>query len=287
MPSIIKARKKRKDRKLNKLAHWIHIVIFEADTKAGRIFDLSLMWAILISLVVIMLDSIEIVREKLPFILNAAEWFFTIIFTIEYLLRVYSVKHPLKYIFSFFGIIDLLSVLPTYLSIFVAGTQYLMVIRTVRLLRIFRIFKLARHLSEARVLYGALRAARHKITVFLLVIISTVTIMGAIMYQVEGSENGFTSIPRSMYWAIVTMTTVGYGDIAPKTILGQFISSIVMILGYAIIAIPTGIVTAELSTMKRDEINTRTCTNCSLEGHDTDAEFCKFCGEELDKVRNQ
>jgi len=282
MPSNKKTEPAKKERKLNRLAHWVHIVIFEADTKAGRIFDLSLMWAIVTSLVVVMLDSIESIREKLQTILYIAEWFFTILFTVEYVLRVYSVKHPLKYIFSFFGIIDLLSVLPTYLSIFIAGTQYLMVIRTVRLLRIFRIFKLARHLNEARVLYAALRSARHKITVFLMVIISMVTIMGAIMYQVEGAENGFTSIPRSMYWAIVTMTTVGYGDIAPKTVLGQLISSIIMIMGYAIIAIPTGIVSAELSTMKRDEINTRTCTNCSLEGHETDAEYCKFCGEKLD-----
>ncbi|MES0489184.1 MAG: ion transporter [Leptospirales bacterium] len=281
------ASNKKTDQKENhhgqsRLAHWVHIVIFEADTKAGRVFDLSLMWAILASLIVVMLDSIKAIHEKVEIILYTAEWFFTILFTIEYLLRVYSVKRPLKYIFSFFGIVDLLSLIPTYLSIFIVGSQYLMVIRTVRLLRIFRIFKLARHLNEARVLYAALRTARHKIVVFLLVILSMVTIMGAVMYQVEGAENGFTSIPRSMYWAIVTMTTVGYGDIAPKTVLGQFISSIVMILGYAIIAIPTGIVSAELSTIKRDEINTRTCANCSLEGHDTNAEYCKFCGEQLD-----
>lgn len=260
----------------------LHEIIFEADTKAGKFFDLVLFWSIIISVGIVMLDSVSIISEDFHFFLRVLEYFFTVLFTLEYLARVYVIRHPFKYITSFMGIIDLMAILPTYLAFFLVNSHYLITIRTLRLIRVFRILKLGRYLKEAEVLTHALRAAKPKITVFLVAVLSIVIIMGTVMYQVEGESNGFTSIPRGIYWAIVTLTTVGYGDIAPKTIPGQFIASVIMILGYAIIAIPTGIVTSELTNQgKYSRVSTQACPACSREGHDTDAVFCKYCGERL------
>lgn len=265
-------------------AHWrakMHEVIFEADTPAGKRFDIILLWAIVLSVLAVMLESVPDIREKWGFELIVIEWGFTILFTIEYIARLLSVKKPLKYVFSFFGIVDLLSILPTFLGIFVQGTGSLMVVRILRLLRVFRVLKLIGFLKEAKVLVNALQSSRRKIMVFLLSVVALVVIMGTIMYIIEDPEAGFTSIPRSIYWAIVTLTTVGYGDIAPETALGQFLASVIMILGYAIIAVPTGIVGSELAKPPLPETNTKACRNCSREGHTDDAEYCRFCGHEL------
>lgn len=267
------------------MIHWknrLHEIIFEAETKAGKAFDIALIWSILISVALVMLESISSVSVHFGTHLYLAEWAFTILFTIEYLLRILSVRKPGRYIFSFFGIIDFLAILPTYLSLIVPGTQSLLIIRVFRLLRVFRIFKLGAHLSEAKMLYSALRASGAKITVFLFVVGATVVTMGAIMYVIEGPKYGFNSIPHSIYWAIVTMTTVGYGDLTPKTPLGQFFASCLMIAGYGIIAVPTGIVTTELVKVSRHgPPSTEACPNCSAEGHDRDAQFCKYCGSKL------
>jgi len=266
------------------LSHWrlrMHEIIFESDTRAGKAFDVVLLWAIIISVAAVMLESVREIEAEYGTMLRAVEWFFTVLFTVEYLARIVSVGRPLKYMTSFLGIIDLLAVIPTYLSVFVTGTQFFLVLRTIRLLRVFRIFKLARFLGEAEVLARALRASRFKITVFLGVVFSSVIIMGTAMYLIEGSENGFTSIPRSIYWAIVTLTTVGYGDIAPRTVLGQVLASVIMILGYGIIAVPTGIVTVELSQAGK-AVTSQACPSCSLQGHDGDAVYCKHCGARLD-----
>ena len=257
----------------------LHEIIFEADTSAGKLFDLLLQVSILLSVLIVMLDSVQALREDYGAFFYAAEWGFTLLFTLEYLLRLYSIQHPLKYARSFFGVVDLLSVVPTYLAIFLPGGQYLLSIRILRLLRIFRILKMAKFVGEAEALVLALRASRRKIVVFLLTILTLVIIFGSIMYIVEGAEHGFTSIPRSIYWAIVTMTTVGYGDISPQTDLGQGLAALIMIMGYGIIAIPTGIVTAELAFKKR--VTTQSCPACSASGHDPDAEFCKYCGAKL------
>ncbi len=227
-----------------------HEIIFEAETPEGRLFDVWLLVAILLSIVLVMLESVREINEQYGEWLRYGEWFFTLLFTLEYIARLLTVRSPWRYAVSPLGIIDLLSILPTYMSLFFAGTQYFMVIRVLRLLRVFRILKLAHYVHEARVLGTALQASREKIIVFLMAVLSLVIILGTIMYWVEGPENGFTSIPRSIYWAIVTLTTVGYGDIAPATPLGQFISSLVMILGYGILAVPTGIVTSELTHAK-------------------------------------
>ncbi len=259
----------------------LHEIIFEADTPAGKLFDVLLIVSILLSVALVMLDSVESVQLPYGRWLYLGEWLFTILFTIEYLLRLYSVGRPGAYATSFFGIIDLMAVLPTYLSIFIPGTQYLLVIRILRVLRIFRVLKLVQYLGAARMLGQALRASRRKITVFLFVVLTVVVIFGALMYLIEDAENGFTSIPQSIYWTIVTLTTVGYGDISPQTPLGQTIASIIMIIGYGIIAVPTGIVTVELSQAYRKEISTQACPECSAEGHDQDAKFCKFCGSRL------
>ncbi len=257
-------------------------VIFEADTPAGKIFDILLLVSILVSVAAVLLESVETFRLRYIGLLRTIEWLITILFTVEYIARLYAVPRKEKYIFSFFGIIDLLSILPSYIALLFAGAQSLMVIRSIRLLRIFRILKLPRYIGEGQNLALALKASRHKITVFLLTVITTVTIMGAIMYMVEGPEHGFTSIPRSIYWSIVTMTTVGYGDIAPQTDFGQFLASLLMILGYGVIAVPTGIVSAEMISLKnREKITTQVCPNCFKEGHDPDAIFCKYCAGEL------
>ena len=259
----------------------VHEVIFEADTPAGKWFDVLLIMAILTSVVLVMLDSVSSIREVYGQILLAGEWFFTILFTVEYLLRLLSVGRPAAYATSFFGVVDLLAILPTYLSYFIPGAQYLLVIRILRVLRIFRILKLVQYLGEARMLVQALRASLRKIIVFLMTVLTLVTIFGALIYLVEDPEYGFTSIPKSIYWAIVTLTTVGYGDISPQTILGQLISSAIMIIGYGIIAVPTGIVTVELAQAFKRQISTQACTECSAEGHDRDAVFCKYCGARL------
>ena len=265
-------------------AHWrsiLHEVIFEADTPVGKGFDVVLIGCILVSVVTVMLDSIDLFRAQHGILLYRIEWIFTLLFTGEYILRLLCVGRPLKYAISFYGVIDLLAIIPTYVSLFLPGTQYLLVIRILRILRIFRVLKLATYLGEANLLVKALQASRRKIFVFLFTVFTLVVIFGSLMYVIEGGENGFTSIPRSIYWAIVTMTTVGYGDISPQTIVGQAFSSIVMILGYGIIAVPTGIVTVEMSQAFSRKVSTQTCLQCSAEGHDTDARYCKFCGAEL------
>jgi voltage-gated potassium channel len=276
---------KNTEMKESKVPYWkrkMHEIIFEADTKEGKLFDVILLWAILLSVLAVMLETVDSIRVHHGTLLVVVEWVFTILFSLEYLLRILSVKQPMKYMLSFMGIIDLLSVLPTYISLFIAGPQYLLVIRTVRLLRIFRILKLSRYISEANVLKAALKASAVKITVFIGGVVVLVLIIGTLMYIIEGPENGFTSIPLSMYWTIVTITTVGYGDIAPVTTLGQIIASVVMLLGYGIIAVPTGIVTTELAKGAGIKaISTQACPNCSREGHAVDAKYCKFCGDKL------
>jgi voltage-gated potassium channel len=260
----------------------LHEVIFEADTRAGKIFDLLLIAAILLSVVAVMLESIPNVKSQYGQQLFLAEWAFTILFSIEYILRIISVGRPIKYIISFFGIIDFLSILPTYLSLFFPGTQMLAVIRILRVLRIFRVLKLVQYLGEAQILVNALKASRRKIIVFMFTVLTLVVIFGSIMYLVESDESGFESIPHGIYWAIVTLTTVGYGDIAPQTDFGRMLAAIVMILGYSILAVPTGIITAELTVGARNKkISTQACPQCSAEGHDADAGFCKYCGAKL------
>ena len=260
----------------------LHEIIFEADTPAGRTFDIILIVTILLSVMVVMLESIEEVRlSPLVTTLWVAEWVFTILFTIEYTLRLLCLKKPLLYARSFFGVVDLLAIIPTYLSLVVSGAQFLLVIRLLRILRVFRVLKLAQYLSEAGLLITALRASSKKITVFLFAVMTLVVILGSLMYLIEGEANGFTSIPRSVYWAIVTLTTVGYGDISPQTALGQALASVVMILGYAILAVPTGIVSVELARVDNRPISTQCCPSCGSEGHAFDAMYCKKCGSKL------
>jgi len=259
----------------------IYEVIFEADTPSGKLFDVLLIFAILLSVTVVFLESIEELKNDYGQIFYALEWGFTILFSIEYLLRIISVNKPLRYIFSFYGVIDFLSIAPTYLSLIIVGSQYLLAIRILRLLRVFRVFKLTHLLTQSNILVEALKASRAKIAVFLFAVLTSVVVIGAIIYVVEGPENGFTSIPVSMYWAIVTLTTVGYGDISPQTPLGQFVASIVMIMGYAIIAVPTGIVSVEIASAAKKQLTTQVCPNCLSEGHDKDAVHCKYCGEKL------
>lgn len=257
----------------------LHEIIFEADTPLGKAFDVGLILCILISVSVVVLDSVPSYNERYGETFKVLEWFFTILFTIEYFLRLSCIGRPWKYVSSFYGVIDLLSVLPTYVSLFIPNGKYLLIIRILRLLRVFRVLKLVQYVGESQYLKRALWASRRKISVFLFSVFLLMIIFGSLMYIVEGAENGFTSIPRSVYWAIVTMTTVGYGDISPQTPLGQALASLVMILGYGIIAIPTGIVTSELTFGKN--ISTHACQQCSAEGHDTNAKYCKFCGAKL------
>ena len=262
--------------------HRLHEVVFEADTSGGKAFDLMLIVCITLSIIVVMLDSIQAFHEQYGSLLYIVEWLFTLLFTVEYALRLLCVGRPLRYVFSFYGIVDFLSIIPTYLSIFVPGTLYLLVIRSLRVLRIFRIFKLAQYVGEARQLTRALHSSRRKIMIFYFTVIHIVVIVGAMMYLIEGRESGFTSIPRSIYWAIVTITTVGYGDIAPQTNVGQAVAAFLMITGYAILAVPTGIVTAEWAMQNNQRIiSTQSCPQCSREGHDVDAKFCKHCGADM------
>ncbi|MFY9222342.1 MAG: ion transporter [Blastocatellia bacterium] len=260
----------------------LYEVIFEADTKAGRLFDIGLFISISASILILMLESVENIQLTYSHYLSVGEWFFTILFTIEYLLRIICIRRPLKYITSFFGIVDLLAILPNYLFLFIPNIQSLAIVRVLRLLRIFRILKLTPYINESNVLLLALKASRYKISVFLLTILTIVFCVGSLMYVIEGKESGFNNIPTSIYWAIVTLTTVGYGDIAPKTILGRTLASIIMILGYAIIAVPTGIVTVELSeAAKQAKHSTQVCPTCIKEGHAMDAIYCKYCGSRL------
>jgi len=258
-----------------------HEIIFEADTPAGRAFDLASMVIILASVAAVILESVGSVREQFGTELRVTEWVLTVICSFEYVARLLAVQRPLRYATSFFGVVDLLSVLPSYLSLLLPGSQALLVVRSLRLLRIFRVLKLVHYLGEAQLIGTALRASSKKITVFLGAVLVVVLIMGAALYTVEGPERGFTSIPRAMYWAIVTLTTVGYGDLYPRTDIGRFLASLVMIIGYGIIAVPTGIVTAELTAAMRKPISTQGCPQCAAEGHDTDAAFCKYCGGKL------
>jgi len=258
-------------------------IIFEADTPAGKNFDIALLIFILISIALVMLESIPSVNRQYGTELRIAEWGITLIFSLEYLLRLWVVRKPIKYARSFFGIIDFLSVIPSYLTLFITGTHSLIVLRALRLLRVFRILKLTRYTSASKIILQALIASRTKISVFLFSVLILVINLGTIMYMLEGGANsGFTSIPRSIYWAIVTLTTVGYGDISPVTPAGQFLAGFVMILGYSIIAVPTGIVTVEFNRLEKAAQNTQICPNCLFEHHDDDAIYCKHCGTRLD-----
>ncbi|HYE55235.1 MAG TPA: ion transporter [Chitinophagaceae bacterium] len=268
-----------------KKQHWrerLHEVIYESNTLAGKVFDLSLMMMIVASILVVIFDSIEEWRLEYGGLFNTLEWIFTIVFTIEYMLRLISIKRPLRYMFSFLGIVDLLAIIPSYLSFFFTGTESLLVFRALRLLRIFRIFKLSHFIAEMRFLGVAIRGSLKKISIFMLIVLMLVIILGSVMYLVEDGRNGFTSIPESIYWAIVTITTVGYGDITPVTPVGKMMASLIMLIGYAIIAVPTGIITTEMALAARNkEQHHEVCPRCGREGHDRDANFCKICGEHL------
>lgn len=269
----------------------IHEIIYEADTPLGKWFDIVLIFLILGSVILIMLESVKEIDAEYHRLLLTLEWIVTIFFTIEYVLRIVSIKKPFQYIFSFYGIIDFISTIPLYLSYLFAGSQVLLAVRVFRMLRIFRILKLVKFIGEASQLKEALKASRAKIAVFIYVVLILSVIMGTVMYLIESNEAGFTSIPRSIYWTIVTLTTVGYGDIAPQTDVGQFIATIIMILGYGIIAVPTGIVTVEFSKHSKGaqvsgpsdlvHINTQSCPTCSREGHRDDATHCYNCGNKL------
>ncbi len=258
-------------------------IIFETDTPAGKLFDVLLIGAILLSVLAVMLESVAPIRAAYGREFLIVEWIFTIFFTIEYFLRIYVSEKRREYVFSFYGLIDLLAILPTYLSVIFFGAQSLLVIRSFRLLRIFRVFKLTHYLNQANVLGSALRASYQKIVVFLVGVLAAVFTSGAAMYLVEGAENGFTSIPKSVYWAIVTMTTVGYGDIAPQTVLGQFLASVLMIVGYGVLAVPTGIVSVEMAKAHNMNLtgSSRKCTNCTTEIYQSDANYCRVCGNAL------
>jgi len=264
----------------SKWRHHLYEIIFEAETVGGKTFDVLLLATIVLSVAVVILESVKSVRDDYRMLLLQAEWAFTILFTVEYALRLISVRRPLRYATSFFGVIDLLAIIPTYATLFLPGVQYLLAIRILRLLRVFRILKLAEFVSEAEVITGALKASVKKISVFLLGVFALVTIIGSIMYVIEGEAHGFTDIPTSIYWAIVTLTTVGYGDLSPQTPLGKAFASLVMIMGYAIIAVPTGIVTVELSRSAK-KISTQVCPECHAQDHDADARFCKYCASRL------
>ncbi len=261
----------------------IFTVIFGTDTPAGKAFDVALLYMIILSVLVVTMESVSSLHDMIPEVFISTEWFFTIIFTLEYLLRVYSSPNPWKYITSFFGIIDLLAILPTYFGLFFDQATFLLTIRALRLLRMFRIFKLGRYMKEAAVMAKAFRSSKRKIIVFFGAVLTLVLILGSFLYLIEGEENGFNSIPQSIYWAIVTITTVGYGDIAPATVLGKILASIVMLTGYSIIAVPTGIITVELGKAVKSEkkLAERVCKGCGHIHHDEDARHCKICGSPL------
>ncbi len=264
---------------MHKIRKDIYHIIFRTDTFWAKTFDIFILILILLSLIILSLQSVESINKEYGQILNSSEWLITILFTIEYLLRIYSSPRPMRYIFSFWGIIDLMAILPTYLTLFIAGTHFLSAIRGLRLIRIFKVLNLSSFEKESRILAQSLKASIKKIEIFLFVVFIIVVIIGTLMYYIEGPENGFTSIPKSIYWAIVTITTVGYGDISPQTGLGQFLSSLIMIIGYGIIAVPTGIVSAEM--VKSTSKEQRTCPSCKAIITDADAKFCKYCGSPL------
>jgi len=269
---------------LNKFKQKIHDIIYEADTPAGQFFDIALIAVIILSVVLVALETVVTIHEKYERILNIAEWLITIIFTIEYCLRIYSVNNPKKYIFSFYGFIDLLATIPKYLAlIFVgAGVETLMAIRALRILRIFRVLHISRYIGETNFLVRALLLSRAKIVIFLLFVLIMCILFGTLMYLVEGPESGFNNIPTSIYWCIVTITTVGYGDIAPITMFGQFVASILMMLGYGLIAVPTGIISAEMTQRRKNvDVNTIVCSECLNTKHKDDAIFCGKCGSSL------
>ncbi|WP_369602474.1 ion transporter [Hahella sp. SMD15-11] len=261
----------------------LYQIIFESDTPAGKYFDIALIVCILGSVLVVILDSVQALSAKWGMLFNVLEWIFTLLFTAEYLLRIYCTPQRARYIFSFWGLIDLVSVLPSYLAIFLPQAHYVLLVRIFRVVRVFRILRMVKYVKQAETLMQALRQGRQKILVFLCVVMGIVTVFGAIMYLVEGPEHGFTSIPRAMYWAIITLTTVGYGDITPQTEIGQFIASAVMLVGYAVIAVPTGIFTAELATAMRKEYSHHVCTNCHKATHHINAVYCDRCGHKLDR----
>ena len=260
----------------------IRIIIFEADTKAGRRFDVTLIGMIFLSVLTVMLDSVPQINAKYGQQLYYAEWFFTVLFTVEYAVRLWCIEHSWGYAKSFYGVVDLLSVLPTYLSLWFPGAQFFLAVRILRVLRVFRVLRMVRYVGEAELIAQALAASRRKIIVFVASVLALMVIFGALMYVVEGGTNpAFASIPHSIYWAVTTMTTVGYGDITPTTPLGQSLASFIMIMGYGIIAVPTGIVTLELNEANRRQANTRTCSDCSAEGHSREASYCWRCGAPL------
>jgi len=267
--------------------HRLHEIIYESDTPAGKLFDVILLWLILFSVVLVMLESVEQLNSRYSELFNVVEWVITVIFSVEYIARIITVRKPWRYIFSFYGIIDLLSAVPKYLSLVLVGTQVLVTFRALRLLRVFRILKLSRYVGESQKILDALRASKTRILVFLFAILIICVILGTVMYLVETPESGFTSIPKSVYWAIVTLTTVGYGDITPTSVAGQFVASIIMILGYAIIAIPTGIITSEMTRASTKEntdispVSRQSCPHCSAEGHHLNAKYCFRCGDVL------
>ncbi len=273
---------------MKKIREKVRIIIFEADTPSGKAFDVILFWLILFSTFCVIMESVPSFRSEYAAVLLQAEWIITILFTIEYIARIISTNQPLRYIFSFYGIIDILSILPGYLGLMMGELPSFLVIRCLRLMRVFRVLKLVNFVGEADILKEALIASRRKIIVFIYAVLAAVIIIGALMYFIEGDQPGFESIPSAIYWTIVTLTTVGYGDIVPVTVLGKTIASIVMILGYGIIAVPTGIVTAELSQVSlKHPNNTRSCYHCSLEGHVYDARFCRGCGKSLEPANPQ
>ena len=259
----------------------VRLIIFEAQTPAGRAFDVALIICILVSVLAVLLDSVAEVHARHGELLYLVEWGFTVLFTIEYLLRLWCIENTARYARSFYGVVDLIGISPTYMSLLVADTQYLLVIRILRVLRVFRVLRMVRYVGEAQLLTEALIASRRKITVFISTVLALVVIFGSLMYLIEGEASGFTSIPKSIYWAVITLTTVGYGDLTPATPLGQAFATMVMIMGYGIIAVPTGIVTLELSEAHRRSANTRTCPACSVEGHIREATYCWRCGEHL------
>ena len=266
----------------------LHEIIYEADTPMGKLFDVVLILLILVSILLVMLESVAPIGERYSNLFLRLEWGITLFFTLEYVARLACIKKPLRYVFSFYGVIDLLSTIPLYLSYLIAGSQVLLTVRAFRLLRVFRVLKLVQFTGEASKLQAALKASRTKIAIFIYVVLILSVIMGTIMYLIESDEAGFTSIPRSIYWTIVTLTTVGYGDIAPQTTLGQFLATVIMVLGYGIIAVPTGIVTVEFSKQsgekkieKQVPVNTQACPGCAAEGHRDDASHCYRCGEVL------
>ena len=268
---------------LSPIQRKIHDVIFEADTFWGKVFDTTLLILIFLSVTITALDSVEDFHLRYGSLFNTFEWVFTVLFTIEYILRIYCVAKPLYYAISFFGIIDLVAVLPNYISLFIPDVRFLSVIRILRFFRVFRLFKLVHFTHEVEVLLISLKRSIKRIAIFTFYVFIIVICIGSIMYVIEGPENGFTSIPTSVYWAVVTLTTVGYGDISPKTPLGQAFSFFIMLLGYGIIAIPTGIVTSEMIIPKKEKITTQSCPYCCKEGHDADAKFCKYCGKPLNE----